>query len=55
MFDSQRNGNLPYAGIPYEDINWYDIAGQPFGIASNFNAIVFGDANNIVDTKAHSQ
>jgi choice-of-anchor A domain-containing protein len=51
MFDSQRNGNLPYAGIPYEDINWYDIAGQPFGIASNFNAIVFGDANNIVDTK----
>lgn len=51
MFNSQRNGTFSYAGIPYEDINWYDIAGQPFGIASYFNAFVFGDANNIVDTK----
>ena len=39
------------AGIPYEDITWYDIVGQPFGTASYFNAIVFGDMNNIVDTK----
>jgi choice-of-anchor A domain-containing protein len=38
-------------GIPYDDINWYDIVGQPFGTASYFNAIVFGDMNNIVDTK----
>lgn len=51
MFNNQRNGSFSYAGIPYEDINWYDIAGQPFGIASYFNAIVFEDANNIVDTK----
>ena len=51
MLNDQRNGSFSYAGIPYEDINWYDIAGQPFGIASYFNAIVFGDANNIVDTK----
>ena len=51
MLNNQRNGSFSYAGIPYEDINWYDIAGQPFGIASYFNAIVFGDANNIVDTK----
>lgn len=43
--------NNEYAGLPYDDINWYDIVGQPFGIASNFNAIIFGDANNIVDTK----
>ena len=41
MFSNQRNGRSSYVGIPYEDINWYDIAGQPFGIASNFNAIVF--------------
>jgi choice-of-anchor A domain-containing protein len=40
-----------YAGIPYNDINWYDVVGQPFGTASYFNAIIFGDANNIVDTK----
>ena len=37
--------------MPYTDINWYDVVGQPFGTASYFNAIVFGDANNIVDTK----
>ena len=51
MLNNQRNESFSYAGIPYEDINWYDIAGHPFGIASYFNAIVFGDANNIVDTK----
>ena len=51
MFGNQRIGNISHAGIPYDDINWYDIAGQPFGIAANFNAIVFEDANNIVDTK----
>ncbi|MDF2486319.1 MAG: hypothetical protein K0R46_2487 [Herbinix sp.] len=39
------------AGIPYNDIIWYDVVGQPFGTASYFNAIVLGDANNIVDTK----
>ncbi len=46
-----NNSDFEYAGLPYDDINWYDIEGQPFGIASNFNAIIFGDANNIVDTK----
>lgn len=39
------------AGIPYNDIVWYDVVGQPFGTASYFNAIILGDANNIVDTK----
>ncbi len=51
MFNNARNDTVSYAGIPYEDINWYDVNGQPFGTASNFNAIIFGDANNIVDTK----
>lgn len=51
MFNTQRNDSFSYAGIPYDDINWHDIDGQPFGTASYFNAIVFGDANNIVDTK----
>ncbi len=51
MFNNTGNNTVPYAGIPYEDINWYDLNGQPFGTASHFNAIVFGDANNIVDTK----
>ena len=38
-------------GIPYKNINWEDIAGQPFGLASQFNLFVFGDANNIVDVE----
>ena len=46
---SESNNN--YAGIPLNDVRWYAVNGQPFGTASNFNAIIFGDANNIVDTK----
>lgn len=48
---SYRNNVLQDVGLPYDDINWYDIEGQPFGPASRFNAIVFNDANNIVDIK----
>ena len=48
---NNNGGAANYTGIPYGDINWYDLEGQPFGIASRFNAIVFEDANNIVDTK----
>ena len=51
MNNNYDNEVISYAGVPYDDINWYDVVGQPFGIASYFNAIVFGDANNIVDTK----
>jgi len=38
-------------GIPYKNINWEDIPGQPFGLASQFNLFIFGDANNIVDVE----
>ncbi len=41
----------PIIGIPYENINWEDIPGQPFGMASQFNLFVLGDANNIVDVE----
>ena len=51
MYNNYDNESVSYAGVPYDDINWYDVVGQPFGIASYFNAIIFGDANNIVDTK----
>ena len=37
--------------ISYQDIIWEDVPGNPFGRAGAFNAIIFGDANNIVDTK----
>lgn len=39
------------SGIPFDDLVWEDIPGNPFGRAANFNAIIFGDANNIVDVK----
>ncbi|RDY33210.1 collagen-binding domain-containing protein [Lachnotalea glycerini] len=41
----------PMVGIPYQHVNWKDIQGQPFGLASQFNLFVFGDANNIVDVE----
>lgn len=45
------NGAISGVGIPYDDINWYDIEGSPFGSATAFNVIVFGDANNIIDVE----
>ncbi|SHO51733.1 choice-of-anchor A family protein [Anaerocolumna xylanovorans] len=45
------NEAISGVGIPYDDIRWYDIEGTPFGLASGFNVIVFGDANNIVDVE----
>ncbi|NLK28018.1 MAG: choice-of-anchor A family protein [Clostridiales bacterium] len=50
MFNDMNEAAF-YSGVSYDDINWYDIEGQPFGTASTFNAIIFEDANNIVDTK----
>lgn len=37
------------AGLPFDNISWHDIEGQPFGTASGFNVIIFNDANNIID------
>ncbi len=51
--DYNNFGNVAVTdvGVPYDDISWYDIEGQPFGLASRFNAIVFDDANNIIDVE----
>ncbi len=43
------NENMMSSGIPYNNVVWKDIEGQPFGTAARFNVIVFNDANNIVD------
>lgn len=51
MYNNRNNEAVSYAGVPLNDINWYDMIGQPFGIASYFNAIILEDTNNIVDTK----
>ena len=46
-----ENGPISNIGIPYDNIEWYDLDGQPFGLASDFNLIVFNDANNIIDVE----
>ncbi|WP_024347654.1 collagen-binding domain-containing protein [Lacrimispora indolis] len=48
---SYNDEAMASAGLPYDNINWYSIAGQPFGTASKFNVIIFNDANNIVDVE----
>lgn len=45
------NNSITGNGIPYDNIIWQDVPGNPFGTAGNFNAVIFGDANNIVDMK----
>lgn len=50
-FNNFASPNLNGVGVPYDDIVWYDIEGQPFGLASRFNLIVFNDANNIIDVE----
>ena len=49
--NSYNNASMANAGLPYDNINWYDIDGQPFGPASKFNLLVLNDANNIVDVE----
>lgn len=34
---SYNSEAMASAGLPYDNINWYNIAGQPFGTASKFN------------------
>ena len=46
---SYNDEAMASAGLPYDNIKWYNMAGQPFGTASRFNVIVFNDANNIID------
>ena len=47
--NSYTNETMVTTGLPYDNINWFNVEGQPFGPASGFNVIVFNDANNIVD------
>lgn len=46
---NENNRTQISVGIPYDDINWREMEGQPFGTASHFNAFILNDANNIVD------
>ncbi|SFO60598.1 collagen-binding domain-containing protein [Anaerocolumna aminovalerica] len=49
MDNVNRINNQTNVGLPYDNIRWFDIEGQPFGAASQYNAFILQDANNIVD------
>lgn len=37
------------SGIPYDELRWQPISGQPFGNGVGYNGIIFGNLSNIVD------
>lgn len=40
-----------YTGVPYQDLRWQEVEGQPFGIGAGYNGLIFGDLENIIDTE----
>lgn len=40
-----------YTGVPYQDLRWQEVEGQPFGIGAGYNGLILGDLNNIIDTE----
>lgn len=39
------------AGLPYGDIVWSNITGQPFGAAVYFNGLILGTLSNLIDVE----
>lgn len=36
-------------GVPYQDLRWQDIPGQPFGNGVGYNGVILGSVENIID------
>ncbi len=39
------------SGVPYQDLRWQEVEGQPFGIGAGYNGLILGDLSNIIDTE----
>ena len=39
------------SGVPYQDLRWQEVEGQPFGIGAGYNGLILGDLTNIIDTE----
>ena len=40
-----------YTGVPYQDLRWQEVEGQPFGIGAGYNGLILGDLENIIDAE----
>ncbi len=40
-----------YTGVPYQNLRWQEVEGQPFGVGAGYNGLIFGDLENIIDTE----
>ena len=40
-----------YTGVPYQNLRWQEVEGQPFGIGAGYNGLILGDLENIIDTE----
>ena len=40
-----------YTGVPYQDLRWQEVEGQPFGIGAGYNGLIFGNLENIIDSE----
>ncbi len=38
-------------GVPYQDLRWQDIDGQPFGVGAGYNGLILGNLQTIIDTE----
>lgn len=38
-------------GVPYQDLRWQEIEGQPFGVGAGYNGLVLGNLQTIIDTE----
>lgn len=38
-------------GVPYQDLRWQEVEGQPFGIGAGYNGLILGDLVNIIDSE----
>lgn len=40
-----------WSGVPYQDLRWQEVEGQPFGVGAGYNGLIFGDVSNLIDTE----
>ncbi len=38
-------------GVPYQNLRWQEVEGQPFGIGVGYNGLILGDLVNLIDSE----
>ncbi len=39
------------SGVPYQNLRWQEVEGQPFGIGAGYNGLILGNLTNIIDSE----